>query len=57
MTHLPYIITSYGLAIGLALFLSIGAALRLRRDRARLAALEATRGAGRARGTGQGETA
>lgn len=40
MTHLPYIAASYGLAALMALVLSIGAALRLRRDRARLAALE-----------------
>ncbi|GEN64376.1 hypothetical protein [Acetobacter oeni] len=56
MTHLPYIIASYGLAFGLALFLSVGAALRLRRDRARLAALECARGR-RDRVTRRGETA
>ncbi|GBQ98041.1 hypothetical protein AA23498_3079 [Acetobacter nitrogenifigens DSM 23921 = NBRC 105050] len=44
MTHLPYILAAYGLAGALALYLSIGAALRLRRDRARLATLEAARG-------------
>ncbi|WP_143296283.1 heme exporter protein CcmD [Acetobacter okinawensis] len=42
MTHLPYIVASYGLATVMALVLSIGAALRLRRARARLAALEQT---------------
>ncbi|MBO1323860.1 hypothetical protein K2X14_01665 [Acetobacter sp. TBRC 12305] len=42
MTHLPYILASYGLATAMALTLSIGAALRLRRDRARLDALERT---------------
>ncbi|MBB2167366.1 heme exporter protein CcmD [Gluconacetobacter aggeris] len=40
MTHLPYIVTAYGLTIGLAVILGGGAALRLRRARARLAALE-----------------
>ncbi|WP_086643755.1 hypothetical protein [Acetobacter sp. DsW_063] len=44
MTHLPYILAAYGLAAALALYLSIGAALRLRRDRARLATLEAALG-------------
>ncbi|WP_173583302.1 hypothetical protein [Acetobacter musti] len=47
MTHLPYIVASYGLAIGLATFLSVGAAVRLRRDRVRLATLEAARGGDR----------
>lgn len=42
MTHLPYILASYGLAAIMALVLSLGAAFRLRRDRARLAALEQT---------------
>ena len=42
MTHLPYIVASYGLAAIMALVLSLGAALRLKRDRARLAALEQT---------------
>ncbi|MFT9257105.1 MAG: heme exporter protein CcmD [Acetobacter sp.] len=44
MTHLPYILASYGLAAIMALTLAIGAALRLRRDKARLAALERTDG-------------
>ncbi|WP_173569557.1 hypothetical protein [Acetobacter conturbans] len=44
MTHLPYILAAYGLAAGFAVFLSVGAALRLKRDRARLAALEASHG-------------
>ncbi|QEO16490.1 heme exporter protein CcmD [Acetobacter vaccinii] len=42
MTHLPYILASYGLAAAMAIVLSLGAALRLRRARARLAALEQT---------------
>lgn len=40
MTHLPYILASYGLAAVIALTLSIGAALRLKKARIRLAALE-----------------
>lgn len=44
MTHLPYILASYGLAGSLVLILSISAALRLKRDRVKLATLEAKRG-------------
>ncbi|MCH4092571.1 hypothetical protein [Acetobacter sp.] len=44
MTHLPYILASYGLAGSLAVILSAGAALRLKRDRLKLASLEAARG-------------
>nr|WP_298796677.1 heme exporter protein CcmD [uncultured Acetobacter sp.] len=40
MTHLPYILASYGLAALIALALSIGAALRLKQARMRLAVLE-----------------
>ncbi|GBQ06136.1 MULTISPECIES: hypothetical protein [Acetobacter] len=40
MTHLPYILASYGLATVIALTLSIGAALRLKKARMRLAVLE-----------------
>lgn len=40
MTHLPYILASYGLATLIALVLSIGAALRLKQARTRLAVLE-----------------
>lgn len=40
MTHLPYILASYGLAALIALTLSIGAALRLKKARMRLAVLE-----------------
>ncbi|MBB2196126.1 MAG: heme exporter protein CcmD [Gluconacetobacter sp.] len=40
MTHLPYIVAAYGMTIGLAVILGTGAALRLRRARARLAAIE-----------------
>lgn len=47
MTHLPYILAAYGLAAGFAIFLSAGAAIRLKRDRTKLAALEATRGGSR----------
>ena len=42
MTHLPYIVASYGLAAIMALVLSIGAALRLWCTRVRLSALEQT---------------
>lgn len=40
MTHLPFIIASYGLFIALALYLSAGAALRLRTARLKLLSLE-----------------
>ncbi|GBQ25108.1 hypothetical protein ACLRDC_00875 [Gluconacetobacter sacchari] len=40
MTHLPYIAAAYGLTVGLAVLLGTSAALRLRRARARLAAVE-----------------
>ena len=43
MTHLPYIVASYGLVLGSALILSLQAALRLRSARRRLAMLETTR--------------
>ncbi|GAB6966621.1 hypothetical protein JCM25156A_06580 [Komagataeibacter kakiaceti JCM 25156] len=43
MTHLPYIVAAYGLTIGVAMILSVNAALRLRRARARLAAIEQPR--------------
>ncbi|GBQ70663.1 hypothetical protein AA103196_2553 [Ameyamaea chiangmaiensis NBRC 103196] len=48
MTHLPYIAGAYGLAAMVALWFGIGATLRLRRARTRLAAVEAarTRGGG-----------
>lgn len=40
MTHLPYILASYGLFAGLAIVLTVNAALRLKTARARLALLE-----------------
>ncbi len=40
MTHLPYIAASYGLFAIMALVFSVGAALRLKRDRIRLATLD-----------------
>ncbi|GBQ10528.1 heme exporter protein CcmD [Swaminathania salitolerans] len=40
MTHLPYILSSYGLTAIAALWLSIALRLRLKRARARLAGLE-----------------
>lgn len=40
MTHLPYILASYGLFAGLATILAVGAALRLKAARAKLATLE-----------------
>lgn len=55
MTHLPYILAAYGLMTGVALFLSVGAVLRFRRDRVRLSALETARGGSRsARAGGEG---
>ncbi|GBQ88742.1 hypothetical protein AA13595_2469 [Gluconacetobacter johannae DSM 13595] len=47
MTHLPYIAAAYGLTIGLAVLLGATAALRLRRARARLAAIDRPARAGR----------
>ena len=44
MTHLPFIAGAYGLAVAAASWLSITAALRLRRVRRRLLALERPRG-------------
>ncbi|MDG6094565.1 hypothetical protein LOC54_05470 [Acetobacter sp. AN02] len=43
MTHLPYIAAAYGLAVSVAVWLSCGAVIRLRKARARLAVLEAAR--------------
>ena len=43
MTDLPYIAGAYGLAAALAGWLSVSAALRLRRVRRRLAAVERAR--------------
>ncbi len=40
MTHLPYIVASYGLTAGVALWLSIGAAWRTRMARRRLLAVD-----------------
>ncbi|MFT9383498.1 MAG: hypothetical protein ABF553_02680 [Acetobacter orientalis] len=40
MTHLPYILASYWLFAGLAGILAIGAALRLKAARTKLATLE-----------------
>ncbi|MGO3518761.1 MAG: heme exporter protein CcmD, partial [Acetobacter cibinongensis] len=40
MTHLPYILASYGLFAGLAIALTVNATLRLKTARARLALLE-----------------
>jgi heme exporter protein D len=40
MTHLPYIAASYGLALGVILWLGIGAWSRTRAARARLAAID-----------------
>ncbi|MFT9025372.1 hypothetical protein [Acetobacter indonesiensis] len=42
MTHLPYILASYGLFSGIALVLGCGAAFRLKKARTRLAALDRT---------------
>ena len=43
MTHLPYIAGAYGLTLSLALVLSVSAAIRLRRARRRLAAVDVRR--------------
>ncbi len=40
MTHLPYIVASYGLTAGVALWLSIGVAWRTRMARRRLLAVD-----------------
>ena len=40
MTHLPYIVGSYGMALGLAVWLGVAARLRTSRARLRLAALD-----------------
>jgi hypothetical protein len=47
MTHLPYIVAAYVLAIGLSLALSIGARSRLRSARRRLQAIDVRRDRGR----------
>ncbi|MFT8488968.1 MAG: hypothetical protein ABF672_00295 [Gluconobacter oxydans] len=38
--HWPYIAASYALTLGCSLVLGVGAALRLRKSKARLAAIE-----------------
>ncbi len=43
MTDLPYVAGAYGLAVALGGWLSVSAALRLRRARRRLAAVERAR--------------
>ena len=48
MTHLPFIAAAYGLTLGLAAWLGVGASLRLSRAKRRLAAYEAQ--VGRRRG-------
>ncbi len=40
MTHLPYIVASYGLTAGVALWLSVGAAIRTGIVRRRLLAID-----------------
>ena len=40
MTHLPFIVASYGITLITIIVLSVGAARRLRRARAQLASLE-----------------
>jgi len=40
VTHLPFIAAAYGLTAAVALWLSLGATLRLRRARRRLAAVD-----------------
>lgn len=40
MTHLPFIVASYGLTIGIIVWLSVDCILRTRRARARLAAID-----------------
>ncbi|WP_419729696.1 heme exporter protein CcmD [Lichenicola sp.] len=43
MTHLPYVAGAYGLTLAVAAVLSVSAALRLRRARRRLAAVDVRR--------------
>ena len=45
MTHLPYIAASYGLALFVLVGLGLGARLRLRAARRRLAAIDPRQGA------------
>ena len=40
MTHLPFVAAAYALTVAVGLFLSVSAALRLRRAGRRLAAVE-----------------
>ncbi len=53
MTHLPFVAGAYGLTVAVGAWLSVGAALRLRRTRRRLAAVD-PRGPGRSQERGQG---
>jgi hypothetical protein len=47
MTHLPFIVAAYVLAIGVPVFFSVGAGLRLRSAKRRLAAIDPRAGQGR----------
>ena len=40
MTHLPFIAAAYGLTLAVALWLSLGATLRVRQARRRLAEID-----------------
>ena len=40
MTHLPFIAAAYGLTLAVSLWLSLGAAFRVKRARRRLAAVD-----------------
>ncbi|GBR49380.1 MULTISPECIES: hypothetical protein [Neokomagataea] len=53
--HWDYIVASYGLVLGTALFLGVSATLRLRRARARLAQLDHRRSPAATRTTTQEE--
>ncbi len=48
MTHLPYILAAYAIAIGMPLALSIEVAFRVRSARRRLQAIDTRRERGRA---------
>lgn len=44
MTHLPYIVAAYVIAVGTPLVLSVGALLRVQSARRRLQAIDTRRG-------------
>ncbi len=40
MTHLPFVAGAYGLTVAVSLWLSLGAAIRMKQARRRLAAID-----------------